>query len=108
MNALERAIGAISLFIARLRIPLLVVLGAWLVPGRHLRFGPDADLKEMIALAFFVLVMGSFGHAYLRDAHVRVDLASGLFSARARAAIELAGCIAVLLPICATLIWYGG
>jgi TRAP-type mannitol/chloroaromatic compound transport system permease small subunit len=108
MNALERAIGAISLFIARLTIPLLVVLGAWLVPGRHLRFGPDADLKETIALAFFLLVMGSFGYAYLRDAHVRVDLASRLLSARARAAIELAGCVAVLLPICATLIWYGG
>ena len=107
MNALERAIGAISLFIARLTIPLLVVLGAWLVPGRHLRFGPDADLKEMIALAFFLLVMGSFGYAYLRDAHVRVDLASRRMTARTRAAIELAGCVAVLLPVCATLIWYG-
>ena len=52
--------------------------------------------------------MGSFGHAYLRDAHVRVDLVSRHWSARARAAIELAGCVAMLMPICGLLIWYGG
>jgi TRAP-type mannitol/chloroaromatic compound transport system permease small subunit len=107
MSALERAIAAISLGIARLAIPLMVAFGAWLVFGRHLRIGPDADLKEAIGLAFFLLVMGSFGYAYLRDAHVRVDIASRRFSARARAAIELAGCIAVLMPVCILLTWHG-
>ena len=107
MNALERAVAAISLGIARLAIPLMVATGAWLVLARHLRVGPDADLKEAIGLAFFFLVMGSFGYAYLRDAHVRVDTASRHFSARARAAVELAGCIVVLMPICALLIAYG-
>ena len=108
MNALERAVAAISLGIARLAIPLMVASGAWLVFARHLRIGPDADMKEAIGLAFFFLVMGSFGYAYLRDAHVRVDTASRRFSARARATIELIGCIAVLMPICGVLIWYGG
>ena len=108
MNALERAVAAASLGLARIAIPLMVALGAWLVFGRHLRIGPDADLKEAIGLLFFLLVMGSFGYAYLRDAHVRVDTASRHFSARARAAIELAGCIAVLMPICALLVSYGG
>jgi len=107
VNALERAIAAISLGIARLAIPLMILLGAGLVFGRHLRIGPDADLKEAIGLSFFLLVMGSFGYAYLCDAHVRVDTASRHFSARARAAIELIGCIAVLMPICGVLIWYG-
>ena len=108
MNALEHVVAAISLFVGRLTIPLLVALGAWLAPGRYLRVGSDADLKEAVALAFFALVMGSFGYAYLRDAHVRIDLASRHFSARARAAIELAGCAAVLAPISAILIGYGG
>ena len=107
MDTLERAIAAISLWIARIAIPLMVVLGVWLVFGRHLRIGLDADAKEAIGLAFFLLLMGSFGYAYLCDAHVRVDSASRHFSARLRAAIELAGCIAVLLPICAVLIGYG-
>lgn len=108
MNALERVVAAISLLIGRVTVPLLVALGAWLAPGRYLRLGSDADLKEAVALAFFGLVMGSFGYAYLRDAHVRVDLASRLFSARARAALELAGCVLVLAPICGILIGYGG
>src|SRR5262245_4154911 len=108
MSALERAVAAISLGMARPAIPLMVALGAWLVLGRHLRIGPDADLREAIGLAFFFLVMGSFGYAYLRDAHVRVDTASRYFSARARAAIELVGCIAALMPICGVLIAYGG
>jgi len=107
MNGLERAVAAISLWTARIAIPLMVVLGAWLVFGRHLRIGPDADAREAIGLAFFLLLMGSFGYAYLRDAHVRVDSASRHFSARTRAAIELVGCIAVLAPVCAVLIWYG-
>ena len=75
MNALERAVAAISLGIARLAIPLMILLGAGLVFGRHLRIGPDADLKEAIGLLFFLVVMGSFGYAYLRDAHVRVLVA---------------------------------
>ena len=108
MNALERAVAAISLLVARVTVALLVALGAWLVPGRYLRLGPDSELKEAIAVAFFALIMGSFGHAYLRDAHVRVDLASRHWSARTRAAIELAGCVAVLMPICGVLMWYGG
>jgi len=108
MNGLERAVAAISLWTARIAIPLMVVLGAWLVFGRHLRIGPDADAREAIGLAFFLLLMGSFGYAYLRDAHVRVDSASRHFSAWARAAIELVGCIAVIMPLCAMLIWHGG
>ena len=59
-------------------------------------------------MLFFLLVMLSIGYAYLRDAHVRVDLVSGRFSPRLRAGIELGGCIAVLLPFCCLLIWYGG
>lgn len=108
MNPLERAVSAVSLCVARLCLPLMVALGACLVPARQLRLGGDAELKEAIALAFFALVMTGFGHAYLRDAHVRIDVASRHFSARARAAIELAGCIAMLMPICAVLLWYGG
>jgi len=108
VSALERAVCAISLLIARVSLPLMIALGAWLVPARQLRLGADAELKEAIALLFFALVMGTFGYACLRDAHVRIDVASRSFSARVRAALELAGCIAILLPVCGVLAWYGG
>ena len=108
MDALARTVSAISLFVARLTVPLMVIFGAWLAPGRHLRVGPDVDLKESIALLFFALVMGSLGLGYLREAHVRIDLLSKRLSRRARAAFELAGCVGVVLPLCAVLIAYGG
>jgi len=108
MDALARAVSAVSLLIARCAVPMMVILGAWLVPGRSLRVGPDADLKEFVALLFFALVMGSLGFGYLCGAHVRIDLVSRRFSERLRAAIELGGCVAVLLPLCAILMWYGG
>ena len=107
MDALARTVSAISLFVARLTVPLMVIFGAWLVPARYLRVGPDVDLKESIALLFFALLMGSLGLGYLREAHVRIDLLSKRFSRRVRAAFELAGCAGVVLPLCIILIAYG-
>ncbi len=79
-----------------------------LVLGRHLRIGPSSEFKEIEGLLFFGLVMTSFGYAYLRDAHVRIDLVSRRLPARVRAGIELTGCVLVVLPLCAVLAWYGG
>ena len=107
-DALDRAVSRTAVLFSRIALPLMVACGAGLVIGRHLRLGPTADLKELESVLFFGLVMLSFGYAYLRDAHVRIDLVSRRLPARARAAIELAGCAVVLLPFCAVLVWYGG
>lgn len=107
-DALDRAVSGLSLLFGRVALPLIVALGAGLVLGRHLRIGAAADLKELESVLFLGLVMFSIGYAYLRDAHVRVDLASHRFPVRLRAAIEIAGCVAVVVPFCCVLIWYGG
>lgn len=107
-DRLDRAVSGLSLLFGRLALPLIVASGAGQVLGRHLRIGAASDLRELESMLFLWLVMLSVGYAYLRDAHVRVDLVSRRFPARLRAAIELAGCVAVLLPFCCVLIWYGG
>jgi TRAP-type mannitol/chloroaromatic compound transport system permease small subunit len=107
-RALDRAVSGVAILCGRVALPLIVLCGVGLVLGRHLRIGWTADLKEVEAALFFGLVMTSFGYAYLRDAHVRVDLASRRFPPRVRAGIELAGCVLVVLPLCAVLAWYGG
>jgi TRAP-type mannitol/chloroaromatic compound transport system permease small subunit len=107
-NALDRVVSRAAVLFSRIALPLMIACGAGLVIGRHLRVGPTADLKELESVLFFGLVMLSFGYGYLRDAHVRIDLLSRRLPARARAAIELAGCAAVLLPFCLVLMWYGG
>ena len=107
-DALDRVVSRTAVLLSRVALPLMIACGAGLVIGRHLRLGPTADLKELESVLFFGLVMLSFGYAYLRDAHVRIDLVSRRLPARTGAAIELAGCAIVLLPFCALLMWYGG
>jgi len=107
-RALDRAVSGVAILCGRVALPLIVLCGVGLVLGRHLRIGWTADLKEVEALLFFGLVMTSFGYAYLRDAHVRVDLASRRFPPRLRAGVELAGCALVVAPLCVVLLWYGG
>ena len=107
-DALDRIVSRTAVLFGRVALPSMIACGAGLVIGRHLRLGPAADLKELESVLFFGLVMISFGYAYLRDAHVRIDLVSRRLSARARAAIELVGCAVVVLPFCALLAWYGG
>ena len=107
-RALDRAVSGVAILCGRVALPLIVMCGVGLVLGRHLRIGWTADLKEVEAALFFGLVMTSFGYAYLRDAHVRVDLASRRFPPRVRAGVELAGCALVVAPLCAVLLWYGG
>jgi TRAP-type mannitol/chloroaromatic compound transport system permease small subunit len=107
-DCLDRAVSGLSLLFGRVALPLIVALGTGQVLGRHLRIGVASDLKELESVLFLGLVMLSIGYAYLRDAHVRVDLASRRFPARLRAAIEIAGCVGVLIPFCCVLLWYGG
>jgi len=107
MAPIEAFVSRCTLLVSRIALPAMIVCGVGVVLGRHLRLGPAAELKEIEGLLFFALVMLSFGYAYLRDAHVRIDLLSQRMPARARAAIELAGCAAVLAPFCAVLLWYG-
>lgn len=51
-------------------------------------------------------MMLGFGAAYLRDAHVRVDLVREGFSVRTKAWLELVGVIFFLIPYCGFLIWF--
>ena len=49
----------------------------------------------------------SFGFAYLRGAHVRIDVIRDRLSRTARARLELAGIILLLVPFAALILWVG-
>lgn len=57
--------------------------------------------------AFFLLVCLTFGFAYFRDAHARIDILRGRFSVRAVAWIEVLGIVLLLAPFCIVSILYG-
>jgi len=107
-KTLDVGVSGFSVFFGRVALPLIIICGMGTVVGRHLRIGPSAELKELESILFFAILMLSFGYAYLRNAHVRIDIVSQHVPVRTRAAIELLGCVAVVFPFCLVLMWDGG
>ena len=78
--------------------PLLVVV---LVVNVTLRYGFGRgfiELEELQWHLFAAAFLLGFAYTYAEDEHVRVDLLHARLSPRARAWIELLGCLLLLLP----------
>lgn len=104
---LERSVACLALAFAWLALPLLILFTVLNVAGRWFRLGGSGLLYELGGDLFFVMVMLSFGYAYLRDGHVRVDIFRGRFAPRAVAWIELVGCLVIVIPLSWFLVDYG-
>lgn len=61
------------------------------------------ELEWHLHTALFALCLG---YAYIRNAHVRVDLVFERLAPRAKAWIELLGCLVFMLPYTALVIWF--
>jgi TRAP-type mannitol/chloroaromatic compound transport system permease small subunit len=69
-------------------------------------FGSTA-LQELEWHLHTVLFLFCLGYAYIKGAHVRIDLVRERLSARTRALIEILGILFFLLPFCGLVIIYG-
>ena len=65
----------------------------------------NACLQELYIAAFGVSFLLTAPLAYARDAHVRIGLLRDRLRPRARALIEIAGCLVLLLPWLAVIVW---
>lgn len=101
LGALSVRIGKI---VAWLGIPLMIVVAALEPIARWIGWSPEAPLGEASTAAFFAMTMTAFGYAYSAGAHVRLDILSRRFPQSVNAAIELAGTLLVLLPLCALVV----
>lgn len=88
-------------------IPLMVVFAALEPLSRWLGWGGDAPFDEASTVAFLALTMTSFGYAYAAGSHVRLDILSRRFPVRLNDAIELAGALLIVLPLCALIVLDG-
>ena len=104
LDALSARIGKI---VAWLGIPVMIVAAALEPVARWIGCSPDAPLGEASTAAFFAMTMTAFGYAYSAGAHVRLDILSRRFPQTVNAAIELAGTLLVLLPLCALVVLDG-
>src|SRR3546814_14681150 len=64
-------------------------------------------MQELVWHCFLGLWRASIGYAYLRDAHVRIDVLRDRCSDRTKATIEAAGYLLALVPFCLVVIVYG-
>ncbi len=92
---------------ARIAVPAMVALFALEPAARWAGVPIGSGFGDLATLLFFGLVMLSFGYGYAENVHVRIEVASGRLSPRARALIELAGVVLVLMPLCIAVIVYG-
>lgn len=106
-RALDRWLSRLTLAFAWNALLLLISVTVLNVVGRQFYRGDWATLSELGSDLFFALVMLSFGYAYLRDGHVRIDLFRDRMPVRWVAWIELVGCLAILFPLSWFLIEYG-
>jgi TRAP-type mannitol/chloroaromatic compound transport system permease small subunit len=106
-RTLEGVVAGLALALAWLSLPLLILFAVLSAADRWFRLGGSGALYELSGDLFFVMVMLSFGYAYLRDGHVRVDIFRDRLSPRAVAWVELVGCLAVVIPLSSFLVAYG-
>ena len=67
----------------------------------------STKLVELEWHLFLVLFLFSMSYAYVRNAHVRIDVLRDHMRPRARAHIETIGFVVALLPFCLVTIVYG-
>ena len=93
-------------------------LGGWLLLILALVIGYDVVGRKFFDTGSVVLqdlewhlhggaLLLGFGHAYLKDAHVRVDLLREHFSPVVKARLEIAGIVIFMIPYLAALIAFG-
>ena len=108
MDRAARALEAVSVVVGRavtwVAIPLMILTAALEPIARWLGLRMDAPLGDASTVAFLAATMTSLGYAYAAGAHVRLDLLSRRFAPRVRAAIELAGSLCILAPLCALIV----
>lgn len=67
----------------------------------------STKLQELEWHIHIVLFAFCLAYAYLADSHVRIDLFRGRLSERAQHWVELIGCLFIVVPYCAILVFFG-
>jgi len=105
-DVLDRVIIKVGRIAAWAGLFLILVTIFDVVTRRFLVLG-STKLQEAEWHLHVILFAFCLGYAYLKDAHVRIDLLRENLSERSQWWIEIAGCLLFLLPYCGLVIWFG-
>jgi TRAP-type mannitol/chloroaromatic compound transport system permease small subunit len=103
IDALNERVGR---FLTWLVLATILISAGNAVSRYGFSFSSNAWLEIQWYLYAAVFLCAA-GYTLKQDAHVRIDLVSGRLSRRARAWIDIAGALLMLLPVCAIVFWFG-
>lgn len=104
-RAVSRGLGAIAWAVGWLLIGMIALIVFDVVTRRFLVLASLAvqELEWHFHTALFTLAVG---YAYVRNAHVRIDLVRDRLAERKKAWIELLGVVLFLVPYCLVVFWF--
>lgn len=118
-EALAAFATRIGMIASYLYVPMIIIIVYDVLQRKYLDFDPgftstawyrlftSTKLQELEWHLHAVLFLMCFAFAYVRDAHVRIELVRERLGPRTRVWIELAGCLLFLVPYCYVVVRYG-
>lgn len=118
-NGLAQACIKVGTLAAFLFLPMMLIILYDVIQRKYLGWSPDftdtdwyrmfssTRIQEMEWHLHAVLFLMTLGYAYVRDAHVRIELVRDSLRPRSRAWIELFGALLFMVPYCYVVIKYG-
>jgi TRAP-type mannitol/chloroaromatic compound transport system permease small subunit len=104
-DRLDRWVTRVGQIAAWAGLALITVTIFDVVTRNYLNLG-STKLQELEWHFHVVLFAFCLGFAYLKDAHVRIDLVREHLSKRVQWWIEILGCLVFLLPYCALVVYF--
>jgi TRAP-type mannitol/chloroaromatic compound transport system permease small subunit len=105
-NVLDRVVSFVGSLAAWLCLPLILIIVFDVITRRFLVLG-STKLQEMEWHLHAVLFLMCIGWAYLRNAHVRIELVHERLSRKAQLWIEILGCLLFFIPYCVIVLYHG-
>lgn len=103
----EQAIEWVCQAAAWATLPPLIGVTIYDIVGRQHFNTSSTRLMELEWHLFLAFFLFSMAHAYVRNAHVRIDVFRDRMSLRGRALVEAIGFVVALAPFCLVTIVYG-
>lgn len=105
--AIARGVGSASVWLLLVMVAVICLDVVTRKLNLPIPFLDSTRLQELEWHFHGVLFLLCLGYAYLKDVHVRIDVVSGRLGPRARAWLELIGCLAFSMPLCVVIVWIG-
>ena len=105
-NVLDRIVSVVGSAAAWMCIPLILIIVFDVVTRRFLVLG-STKLQELEWHLHAILFFLCIGWAYIRNAHVRIELVHERLPRKAQLWIELLGCLLFFIPYCVIVLYHG-